>query len=529
MNPSSLFITRPVTTVLLMAGLAAVPAMLCAGAQNEQAFNAELVLRADQPGGTINKNIYGHFAEHLGRCIYEGMWVGEESPIPNTRGIRNDILAALKNLNIPVLRWPGGCFADEYHWRDGIGPRDKRPRRINTTWGGVIETNAFGTHEFLDLCEMIGADAYVGGNVGSGTPQEMMEWVEYMTSGSNSALAVLRRQNGREKPWKIPYFGVGNESWGCGGNMRPEYYADEYRRFANFIKSYSGNRVQKIASGANEDDYNWTEVLMSKAAPTVQGFSLHFYTLPTGNWERKGSATRFGEDQWHSTLVRTLRMDELIQKHSAIMNKYDPQKRVGLIVDEWGTWYDSEQGKDLGMLFQQNSIRDAIVAGINLNIFNQHCDRVQMANLAQTINVLQAIILTDKERMILTPTYHVFEMYKVHQNGTLIPAEVTAPQYRFGEMSIPSLHASASRDKSGRFHVSIVNLDPNRDAKLTMKIAGAPAGNITGRVLTAPAMNTTSTFDNPGKVKPEQFTGFKIEGDRILLNLPSKSVVVLNF
>jgi alpha-N-arabinofuranosidase len=514
--------------VILTAGLSAVPAMPGDRAENAEPFNAELVIRADQPKSTINRNIYGHFAEHLGRCIYDGIWVGEESHIPNTRGIRNDVVAALKNLNIPVLRWPGGCFADEYHWRDGIGPRDKRPRRINTTWGGVIETNAFGTHEFLDLCEMIGADAYIGGNAGSGTPQEMMEWVEYMTSDSKSTLAELRRQNGREKPWKIPYFGVGNESWGCGGNMRPEYYADEYRRFANFIKSYSGNRIQKIASGANDDDYNWTEVLMSKAGPQFQGFSLHSYTLPTGNWEHKGSATRFGEDEWYSMLGRTLRMDELIQKHSAIMNKYDPQKRVGLIVDEWGAWYDSEPGKDLGILYQQNSIRDAIVAGINLNIFNQHSDRVQMANIAQTVNVLQAMILTDKERMILTPTYHVFEMYKVHQNGTLIPVEVTAPEYKFGQAAIPSLHASASRDRSGRLHISIVNLDPNRSAQVSMRITGATAGSITGQVLTAPAMNTTNTFDKPDAVRPVPFTGLKIEGDRILLNLPSKSVVVLN-
>jgi alpha-N-arabinofuranosidase len=516
-----------VFVVILTAGLAAVLAMPGDRAQNAEPFKAEMVIRADQPKSTINRNIYGHFAEHLGRCIYDGIWVGEESHIPNTRGIRNDVAAALKNLNIPVLRWPGGCFADEYHWRDGIGPRDKRPKRINTTWGGVIETNAFGTHEFMDLCEMIGADAYIGGNVGSGTPQEMMEWVEYMTSDSKSALADLRRQNGREKPWKLPYFGVGNESWGCGGNMRPAYYADEYRRFTNFIKSYSGNRIQKIASGANEDDYNWTEALMSKAGPQLQGFSLHFYTLPAGNWERKGSATRFGEDEWYSTLVRTLRMDELIQKHSAIMNKYDPQKRVGLIVDEWGTWYDSEPGKDLGILYQQNSMRDAIVAGINLNIFNQHCDRVQMANIAQTINVLQAIILTDKERMILTPTYYVFDMYKVHQNGTLIPVEVTAPEYKFGQAAIPSLHASASRDRSGRLHISIVNLDPNRSARVSMRITGATAGNITGQVLTAPAMNTTNTFDKPDAIKPVRFTGLKVEGDRILLNLPSKSVVLL--
>lgn len=492
-----------------------------------QSLTAELTIRADQPKGTINRNIYGHFAEHLGRCIYEGIWVGENSPIPNTRGIRNDVVAALKNLSIPVIRWPGGCFADEYHWRDGIGPRHQRPKRINTHWGGVIETNAFGTHEFMDFCELIGAEPYVSGNVGTGSPQEMQEWVEYMTSDSDSTLANLRRQNGREKPWKVNYFGVGNESWGCGGNMRPEYYANEYRRFATFVKNYSGNRIQKIASGANSGDYNWTEVLMSQVGRQMHGIGVHYYTLPTGNWNAKGSATQFGEDQWHSTLVRALRMEELVQKHSEIMDKYDPQKRISMMVDEWGTWYDPEPGSNPGFLYQQNSLRDAVIAGINLNIFNQHSDRIQMANIAQTINVLQAMILTDKEKMVLTPTYHAFEMYKVHQGATLIPIELKAPEYRLGEATVPSLHASASRDAAGKLHLSIVNLDPNRSAQVTMKIVGVAAKKITGRVLTAGVMNAINTFDKPDTVKPMPFTGIQIQGDQVTLSLPSKSVVVL--
>ena len=497
-------------------------------AQDVKSFDASLVLRTDQPKGTINRNIYGQFAEHLGRLIYDGIWVGEDSKIPNTRGIRNDVLAALKKLNIPVLRWPGGCFADEYHWRDGIGPRDKRPQRLNAIWGGVPETNAFGTHEFMDLCEMIGADAYVGGNVGSGTPQEMMEWVEYMTSDSNSNLANLRRQNGREKPWKVPYFAVGNENWGCGGNMRPEYYADVYRRYATFVRNYSGNHIHRIASGASDQNYGWTEVMMSQAASMMQGISLHYYTLPNGDWNKpKGSATKFDEAAWHATLWRTLKMDEFIQKHSAIMDKYDPQKKVGLMVDEWGTWYDDQEpGQNLGTLYQQNGIRDAIVAGINLNIFNQHSDRVQMANIAQMINVLQAMILTDKDKMILTPTYYVFEMYKVHQGATLIPVELNAPAYSMGQNSVPSLQASASRDAAGKLHLSIVNLDPIRGGVVTMKIAGATAKTITGRMLTAPAMNTVNTFAEPDAVRPAPFTG-KVQNEQIILNLPSKSVVVL--
>jgi alpha-N-arabinofuranosidase len=374
---------------------------------------------------------------------------------------------------------------------------------------------------------LIGAEPYICGNVGSGTPQEMMEWVEYMTSDSDSTLANERRRNGREKPWKVPYFGVGNESWGCGGNMRPEYYADEYRRYATFVKNFSGNRVQKFACGASDTNYNWTEVLMEKAGRQMHGLSLHYYTLPTGNWQRKGPATGFGDEQWHATLARTLNMDEYLQKHSAIMDRYDPEKRVGLIIDEWGTWYDPEPGANPGFLYQQNSMRDAVVAGLNLNIFNRHCGRVKMANIAQMINVLQAVILTDKEKMVLTPTYHVFEMFKVHQGATLIPVDLSAPEYRSGQAGIPALHASASRDSAGKLHLSIVNLDPNRTAQVSAKIAGAAGKSVSGRLLTAPALNSINTFDKPDTVKPVTFTGAQVQGDQISLTLPSKSVVVL--
>lgn len=514
--------------MILAAQLATVLMTTNAAAQNAEPFKVEMVIRADQPRGTINRNIYGQFTEHLGRGVYEGLWVGEDSRIPNTRGIRNDVVAALKRISVPVLRWPGGCFADEYHWRDGIGPRDKRPRRSNASWGGV-ETNAFGTHEFMDLCEMLGAEPYIGGNVGSATPQEMMEWIEYMTSDSDSDLARLRRSNGREKPWKLPHFAVGNEPWGCGGNMRADYYADEYRRYSTFVKNYSGNRVRRYASGGIDTDFKWTETLMAQATQQMEGYSLHFYTLPTSNWERKGSATEFGEAEWHATLARTLRMEELIRQHGAIMDKYDPQKRVGLIVDEWGTWYDPAPGPDLGALYQQNSLRDAVVAGVNLNIFNRRSDRVQMANIAQMVNVLQAMILTDKERMVLTPTYHVFEMYKAHQGATLIPVEMTAPEYRYGQASVPSLDASASRDQQGRFHLSLVNLNPNLPAQISLSVVGAAPKNLTGRVLTARMMNDLNTFDRPDAVSPVQFKGVAIQGGAITLSLPPKSVVVLEF
>jgi alpha-N-arabinofuranosidase len=355
----------------------------------------------------------------------------------------------------------------------------------------------------------------------------MEDWMEYLTSDSDSTWANLRRQNGREKPWKVPFVAVGNENWGCGGNMRPEYYADVYKRYATYVKNYSGNRVFRIASGASDQNYNWTEVMMSQAAKQMQGLSLHYYTLPTGDWSKKGSATQFDEAGWHTTLARTLRMDEFVQKHSAVMDKYDPQKHVGLMVDEWGTWFDPEPGKSMGALFQQNSLRDALVAGINLNIFHRHSDRVQMANIAQLVNVLQAMILTDKEKILLTPTYHVFEMYKVHQGATLIPLDVSAPEYTLAGSSIPSLHASASRDKAGKLHVSIVNLDPNRSASLSLKIIGTGVRSATGRILTGSAMNSMNTFDQPEAVKPVPFNGAVVSADQIRISLPAKAVVVL--
>lgn len=488
-----------------------------------------ITIRADQPGPVINRNIYGHFAEHLGRCIYEGVWVGEDSRIPNTRGIRNDVVAALRELDIPVLRWPGGCFADEYHWKDGIGPREKRPAMINTHWGGVVENNHFGTHEFMDLCEQIGAAPYVSGNVGSGTVQEMMEWVEYMTSDADSPMANLRRANGRENPWVLPYFGIGNESWGCGGNMTPEFYADQYKRYNTFVKNHGANKIQRIACGANGGDFNWTEVLMKSAARRMNGLSLHYYTLPTGNWQKKGSATDFDEAAYIATLVNTLKMDSLIARHAAIMDKYDPDKKIGMVIDEWGIWTDVEPGTEPGFLYQQNSMRDAIIAALNFNIFHARADRVTMTNIAQTINVLQAMILTDGEKMLLTPTYHVFNLYKAHQDAVSLPLAISTPHYECDGKKIPAVSATASRDKNGRLHISLVNTNPNASATVRCEIAGLGAApkRVSGRVLTAPAINSVNTFDAPRTVEPQDFTHAKFSGETLTATLPPKSVVAL--
>lgn len=489
----------------------------------------EIKIDASKTAGTINRNIYGHFAEHLGRCIYEGIWVGEDSPIPNTRGIRNDVAEALKNLSIPVLRWPGGCFADEYHWMDGIGPKENRPRMVNTHWGGTVENNHFGTHEFMELCEQLGTEPYINGNVGSGTVYEMQQWMEYLTFDGESPMANLRKQNGREQPWKVTYFGVGNESWGCGGNMRPEYYADEYRRYGTYVRNYGGNKVYKIACGASEGDYNWTEVLMREAGRHMHGLSLHYYTLPTGIWQDKGSATDFDSTAWFETLRRTLYMEELLTKHSAIMDKYDPAKRVGLIVDEWGTWYNVEPGTNPGFLYQQNSIRDALVAGINLNLFHQHCDRVQMANIAQTVNVLQAMILTEGEKMVLTPTYHVFEMYKVHQDAELVPLELDSPRYTLGAVSIPQLSASCSRSSEGKLHLSICNLHHEESAPVRVNLSGltAAAPAVNGRILAHDSLQAHNTFADPENVKPAAFTALEWQDGVLSATLPPASVAVI--
>ena len=488
-----------------------------------------VIINTDIQKGKINKNIYGHFAEHLGRCIYEGIWVGEDSSIPNTKGIRNDVLAALKNIKVPVLRWPGGCFADEYHWKDGIGPKENRKRMVNTHWGGVVENNHFGTHEFMLLCELLECEPYICGNVGSGTVQEMSEWVEYMTFEGESPMANWRRENGHDEPWKLTYFGVGNENWGCGGNMRPEYYADLYRRYQTYVRNYGNNKIYKIAGGANVDDYNWTEVLMKNAHWLMDGLSLHYYTIPGDFWLGKGSAIDFPEDEWFITMKKALHMDELISKHSTIMDKYDPQKRIGMIIDEWGTWFDVEPGTNPGFLYQQNTIRDALVAGLHFNIFHNHADRVQMTNIAQTVNVLQAMILTEGEQMILTPTYHVFDMYKVHQDAELLAVDSSFGAYEYNGETLPQVTVSASKNAEGKIHVSLCNIDHQNGAELDLDLRGISAANtkVSGTIITADTMNSHNTFEQPDVVKPVEFTGVTVENNKLAIKLPAMSVVTL--
>jgi alpha-N-arabinofuranosidase len=487
----------------------------------------KLTLNADIEQGTIDRHVYGHFAEHLGHCIYGGIWVGEDSEIPNVRGIRTDVVEALKAINIPNLRWPGGCFADEYHWMDGIGPREKRPTMINTHWGGVTENNHFGTHEFMDFCGQLGCEPYICGNVGSGTVREMQQWVEYIASDAISPMTNLRKENGREESWPLKFWGVGNENWACGGCMRPEYYTDEFRRYQTYVRNFGDNEIYKIACGPNEADYEWTETLMKngfsffKDHHLMKGLSLHYYT------NFRESATEFDESEWFTVLEKTLVMDELITKHSAIMDKYDPEKKVALIVDEWGTWYNAEPDTNPRFLTQQTSLRHALVAALNFHIFHEHNDRVRMTNIAQTINVLQAMILTEDEKMVLTPTYHVFEMFKVHQDATRISLNLKTDEYRFGESSIPQVSASASRDGEGKIHLTLSNANPNISAEVSCDVQGLVAGSVAGRVLTADKMTAHNTFQIPDQVRPLAFEGAELRGSDLAITMPAMSVVLL--
>jgi alpha-N-arabinofuranosidase len=513
-------------SVLLGLGLAAVLPMSA-----EQ--KASITVYSEQGKRIIPKEIYGQFAEHLGTCIYGGLWVGEDSEIPNTQGYRNDVLEALKELKVPVLRWPGGCFADVYHWTDGIGPKEQRPKLVNTNWGGTVEDNSFGTHEFFNLCELLGCEPYLSGNVGSGTVDELAKWVEYITAEAGSPMAELRKKNGREKPWHLKYLGVGNESWGCGGNMRPEYYSNVYRRYATFCHDYNGNKLYKVASGANASDYNWTRVLMERVGGRMDGLSLHYYTV--GDWSHKGSATKFTDDDYYWTLGKCLEIEDLVKRHAAIMDSFDPKNTIGLLVDEWGTWWDEEPGTISGHLYQQNTLRDAFVASLSLDVFNRHTDRVRMANIAQIANVLQAMVLTKGDKMVLTPTYYVFRMYNVHQDATYLPIDITCGNRTTRDKRVlPTISATASRDAAGLVHISLSNVDLKEGVELTINLGGLGVTSVnSATILTSANISDYNTFDAPNLVAPKSFAAAngsaeaKISKNVLKLKLPAKSIVTL--
>ncbi len=485
-----------------------------------------MTVNAQEKISKINKEIYGHFSEHLGRCIYEGMYVGEDSDIPNTNGMRNDVVEALKELEVPVLRWPGGCFADEYHWKDGIGDKSKRKKMINTHWGGVLEDNSFGTHEFMELCRQIGCEPYICGNVGSGTVQELSEWVEYMTFDGVSPMADLRKENGREEPWKLKYLAVGNENWGCGGNMRPEYYSDVYRRYATYCRNYGDNRLFKVACGPNGDNYEWTEVMMKNCIKNqMQGLALHFYTRTEKEWNgHHAPATGFSEEEYWDIFQNTYYMDTLLKRHGQIMDKYDPENEVALIVDEWGTWYKVEEGTNPGFLYQQNTMRDALVAAINLNLFHKYSKRVKMCNIAQIVNVLQSVILTEGDKMIKTPTYHVFHMMKKHMETELVHSFTENEFIEHKGETFPVISQSVSVNKDGKLIMTIANISLKDSYEIDAVINGFNAKSASA-VTVKGAMGDFNTFDEPENVREEAFDDFRITDKGLEVNVPPCSII----
>lgn len=499
------------------------------------AVAARVVIDLDLPRATISRHLYGHFAEHLGRCIYGGFWVGEDSDQPNEGGIRLDVVEALKAIRIPNLRWPGGCFADEYHWRDGIGPREHRPRMVNTHWGDVVEDNSFGTHEFMALCELLGAEPYVNGNVGSGSVQEMSEWVEYLTRAGDSPMAALRRANGRDEPWRVPFWGVGNEAWGCGGQMSAQAYADQARQYATFLRNHGQNRLYRVAAGASDADYTWTETLMRSVSTLggepkdiFQAVSFHYYTFP-GTWQDKGDATAFDVEEYYATMVRARQVETLIARHAAVMDVYDPAKRIGLVLDEWGTWWNVEKGTDPGFLYQQNTLRDALVASVHFDAFHAHADRLAMANIAQTVNVLQAMILTDPDTgaLVLTPTYHVFAMNVGHHDAAALDVHLAADDASRTVDGTPLDLLSVSASRSGTSAlVSLTNLDAERSARFTLDLRGAAVTGASARVLTADDLHAHNTPGSPEAVTVREHPVEPSDGG-VTLEVPAHSYVTV--
>ena len=502
----------------------------------QKAASVRLEIKADQPGPTISRDIFGQFAEHLGTGIYGGIWVGEGSPIPNVRGIRSDVVRALRQIDVPNVRWPGGCFGDNYHWRNGIGPRARRPKTLNPDWGGVIEPNSFGTAEYFDFLSQIGADAFISENIGSGTVAEAADWIEYMTSDKPTTLAKERAANGHPKPYRVKYLGLGNESWGCGGAMSAEHYVEEMKRFARFGRNYNpaqqspATAMKRIAVGWDSGNSDYTEAVMKAWKDKVwswdiDGVSLHGYTIPN-SWEKKGPSLGFGESEYAKGIAATLKMKEWIARQSAIMEKYDPDKKIGLYVDEWGIWTDSNPGTNPGFLQQQNTLRDALIASLNLNLFIRNADRVRGANIAQMINVLQAMILTDGAHMVLTPTYQVYRMYVPFHGSTGVPVSFDAGTYDYGELRLPKIDAVAARDPAGRLWLALVNLDPNQPVSVSATVEGAIVRSANGQLLTASTVDAHNSFDQPSAVAPRPYAG-RIAGGQLLFDIPSKSIAVV--
>lgn len=524
-------LTKRIATFATIAAVAFQPLSPLAGATP-----IHLEVQANRQGPKIDRDIFGQFAEHLGTGIYSGIWVGPNSPVPNVRGIRSDVVQALRVIHVPNVRWPGGCFGDNYHWRNGIGRQSQRPATLNPDWGGVIEPNNFGTEEYFDFLGQIGADAFISANIGSGTVREAADWFEYMTSDKPTSLGKERAANGHPAPYKVKVLGLGNENWGCGGGMSPDHYVEQMKLYSRFTRNYNpaqqsgAEAMKRVAVGWDSGNSDYTEAVMrawkDKAwSWDIEGLSLHGYTIPN-SWEKKGPSVGFGESEYAKAMHATLKMKEWIARESAIMDKYDPDKKVGLYVDEWGIWTDPNPGSNPGFLQQQNTLRDALIAALNLNIFMRNSERVRGANIAQMVNVLQAMILTDGPKMVLTPTYHVYHMYVPFQDATQVPLSFDPGVYAYGDIRLPQVDAVAARDLSGRLWLSLVNVNPNGPASVAVSIDGVKARSATGEVLTAPAVDAHNSFDRSNRVEPRPFAG-RSSGGQILFELQPKSVAVV--
>jgi alpha-N-arabinofuranosidase len=521
-----------VAKCLAFTGIFALALSLGHGAQAQGNSPVKITVDTSHSGPEINRHIFGHFAEHLGFGIYGGIWVGPDSDIPNTRGIRNDVVDALKVLKVPNVRWPGGCFADQYHWRDGIGTPEERRSRINVSWGGAPEPNTFGTHEFFDFIEQIGSEAFISANVGSGTVQEASDWLEYLTA-TGSSLAEERWRNGHPEPYEVAYWGIGNEVWGCGGPFTVEEYITELKKFATFSNNYNpAVNTQFVAVGPDSFDeysFGYTEPIMEAWANKtwtwdMNALSLHKYTR--GGWPAEIKATGFNEQQYAEVIQETLGMNEFIEENAAIMDKYDPDRMVSILVDEWGTWYAPTEGTNPGFLQQQNSQRDAVLAALNFNIFARHAERVHGANIAQMINVLQAMIFTEEEKMVLTPTYHAFRLYVPFQDAARLPISFDEGKYQVGDINLPGLDAIAAKGKDGNIYVAITNIDAQNTASVELALDGIAIGSVKCETLYGNTIDAINTFENPNNVTPKDLKT-KVSKNGVSLTVEPQSVTLL--
>jgi alpha-L-arabinofuranosidase len=486
-----------------------------------QATDSQIEILLDEPIGTISPKLHGQFSEHIGGVIYDGVWVGEASTIPNVGGIRKELITKLQQLNVPVVRWPGGCFADSYDWRDGIGPRAKRPRRTNF-WANdpfmrkapngpqKYEPNQFGTDEFMHFCSLIDAEPYVAANVRGLTALDMDHWVAYCNSPAGmTTLADLRAGNGRAEPYRAIYWGVGNESWGCGGNFTPDEYASEFRRFTTWVPDY-GLSLHFIGSGPNGDDFAWTrgffEALAAKGPDQldrVWGWALHYYCGTSG----KGQAIDFTVEDWYDLLGKASRMESLIARHWSVMGETDETHKVKLVVDEWGTWHKPGTEIAPGFLFCQiPTMRDALVSALTLDIFHRNAEKLGMANVAQLINNLNCLFLAHHDRFIVTPNFYVFDMYKAHQGGKSLRLLVAAPPISYAReldrvgATLWGLSGSASLLRK-KLVLTTVNphVTEGRSAEITVR--GASVESCRVKTLTNPDIHAHNSFSHPNAIE----------------------------